>query len=225
MKSLMPRVAKPCGKKKRDEPNAWATPRIIEHRGQVQVITAASNKIRSYDLENGDILWECSGLTGNVTPCPVVEGDVVYCMSGYEGHALLALPIDQKGDLSDSDKILWSLDRGTPYVASPLLYEGVLYFNQSNNAIFSGVDTKTGEMLLKRTRLPDLSNVYASPVGAADRIYITGRDGTTLVIKRSAELQILATNRLGDTINASPALAGDQLFLRGRQFLYCIQQQ
>ena len=212
-------------KKKRDEPNAWATPRIIEHRGQVQVITAASNKIRSYDLENGDILWECSGLTGNVTPCPVVEGDVVYCMSGYEGHALLALPIDQKGDLSDSDKILWSLDRGTPYVASPLLYEGVLYFNQSNNAILSGVDTKTGEMLLKRTRLPDLANVYASPVGAADRIYITGRDGTTLVIKRSAELQILATNRLADTINASPALAGDQLFLRGRQFLYCIQQQ
>ncbi|MEC7428608.1 MAG: hypothetical protein VYE28_03090, partial [Planctomycetota bacterium] len=123
------------------------------------------------------------------------------------------------------DKILWSLDRGTPYVASPLLYEGVLYFNQSNNAILSGVDTKTGEMLLKRTRLPDLSNVYASPVGAADRIYITGRDGTTLVIKRSAELQILATNRLADTINASPALAGDQLFLRGRQFLYCIQQQ
>ena len=80
-------------------------------------------------------------------------------------------------------------------------------------------------MLLKRTRLPDLANVYASPVGAADRIYITGRDGTTLVIKRSAELQILATNRLADTINASPALAGDQLFLRGRQFLYCIQQQ
>lgn len=84
-------------KKNRDEPNAWATPRVIEHSGKTQVITAASKMVRSYDLDTGDIIWQCSGLTGNVTPCPVVEGDVVYCMSGYEGYSLLALPLDAKG--------------------------------------------------------------------------------------------------------------------------------
>ncbi len=212
-------------KKNRDEPNAWATPRVIEHSGKTQVITAASNKVRSYDLESGDIIWQCSGLTGNVTPCPVVEGDVVYCMSGYEGYSLLALPLTERGDISRSDKIIWSRDRGTPYVPSPLLYDGMLYFNQSNNAILSCLGSKTGDTILERTRLPGLSNVYASPVGAAGRVYITGRNGTTLVLKRSSELEVLATNKLDDTINASPALAGSQLFLRGRKFLYCFQKQ
>ena len=69
-------------------------------------------------------------------------------------------------------------------------------------------------------------NVYASPVAAAaGRVYITGRNGTTLVLKRSSEVKVLATNKLDDPINASPALAGGQLFLRGSKFLYCIQQQ
>ena len=117
-------------KKERNEPNAWATPRVIEHSGRTQVITAASNMVRSYDLDTGNVFWQCSGLTGNVTPCPVVEGDVVYCMSGYEGYSLLALPLDAKGDISGSDSIIWSKDKGTPYVPSPVLYDGLLYFSQ-----------------------------------------------------------------------------------------------
>ena len=170
------------------------------------------------------IVWHCSGLTGNCIPSPVVEGDVVYCMSGYQGYALLALPIAATGDISGSDAIVWTKRRGTPYVSSPLLYDGRLYFNQSNQAILSCLDAKTGDSILERTRLPGISNVYASPVGADQRVYITGRNGTTLVLQRSRELKVLATNQLDDEINASPALAGNQLFLRGRRFLYCIAE-
>lgn len=209
----------------RDEPNAWATPRVIEHGGQTQVITAASNLIRSYDLDDGHIIWQCSGLTGNVTPSPVVEDGVVYCMSGYEGSALLALTIASTGDVSDSDAILWSQSRGTPYVPSPLLYDGLLYFNQSNQAILSCVDAHTGELLIDRERLPGVSNLYASPVGADGRVYFTGRNGTTVVFERSRKLNILAQNQLDDQIDASPALAGNQLLLRSRQFLYCIAEE
>jgi outer membrane protein assembly factor BamB len=68
-----------------------------------------------------------------------------------------------------------------------------------------------------------ITNVYASPVGAEERIYITGRNGTTLVLQRAKGLKVLARNRLGDQFDASPALAGNQLFLRGSKFLYCIQ--
>ena len=70
--------------------------------------------------------------------------------------------------------------------------------------------------------MPEIGNIYASPVGAAGRVYLTGRNGVTLVLKRSPKLEILATNELDDPILASPALAGDQLFMRGRKFLYCI---
>jgi len=209
----------------RDEPNAWATPRVIHHGGSTQVITAASNLVRSYDLSDGRVIWQCSGLTGNVIPCPVTEGDTVYCMSGYEGQALLALPLSATGDISNSDEILWSKRRGTPYVPSPLLYDGMLYFNQSNQAILSCLDSKTGNTIIERTRLPGVSNIYASPVGADGRVYITGRNGTTLVLSRSHELTVLAMNELEDQFHASPALARNQLFLRGRRFLYCIAEK
>jgi len=211
-------------KKDRDEPNAWATPRVLEHSGKTQIITAASNLVRSYDLDNGEIIWQCSGLTGNAIPAPVVEGDVVYCMSGYQGHSVLALPLSAKGDISNSDKIVWTKRRDTPYVPSPLLYDGMLYFNRSNQAILSCLDAKTGDTIMERTRLPGISNVYSSPVGADGRVYVTGRDGTTLVLKRAKELKVLATNKLDDRIDSSASLAGNQLFLRGSKFLYCIAE-
>lgn len=208
----------------RDEPNAWATPIIVNHSGRTQVITSASNMVRSYDLDDGRIIWQCSGLTGNVIPSPVVDDDVVYCMSGYQGYALLALPLSATGDISDSKQIIWAKDRATPYVPSPLLYDGLLYFNQSNQSILSCLDSKTGETVMDRTRLSGISNMYASPVGTNGHVYIVGRDGTTLVLERSRELKVLATNELDERIDASPALAGNQLFLRGSKFLYCIAE-
>lgn len=211
-------------KKNRDEGGAWATPRVLSHSGKTQVITAASNKVRSYDLADGNIIWECGGLTGNCIPCPVVEDDLVYCMSGYQGYSLLALPLSAKGDISDTDAIAWRKDKGTPYIPSPLLYDGMLYFNQSNQAILTCIDTKSGADIIGRTRLNGISNIYASPVGAGGRVYITGRDGTTLVLKRSPTLEVLAKNKIAERIDASAALAGNQLFLRGTKSLYCIAE-
>ena len=209
--------------RRRDEPNAWATPRVLNHSGRTQIITAASNLIRSYDLADGRIIWQCSGLTGNVIPAPVVDQDLVYCMSGYQGYSLLALPLSRTGDLTAVDAIVWKKSRATPYIPSPLLYDGRLYFNQSNQAILTCLNAATGDTLMDRTRLPGLSNLYASPVGADGRIYVTGRNGTTLVLKQSDTLEVLATNRLDDRIDASPAIAGSQMFLRGNRFLYCIE--
>ena len=136
----------------------------------------------------------------------------------------LALPLSATGDISGSEQILWSKHRATPYVPSPLLYDGMLYFTQSNQGILSCVDASSGESIIGPVRLPDVASLYASPVGADNRANITGRDGTTLVLRRSRKLEVIATNRVDDRINASPALAGNELFLRGRQSLYCIAQ-
>ena len=135
---------------------------MIEHDGRTQVITAASNAIRSYDLHTGDVIWEASGLTGNVTPSPVTLGDVVYCMSGYQGHSLMALKFTETGAITGTDAIKWSREQETPYVPSPVLYGSRLYFTQSNQNILTCVNANTGHALLDRTRLPEISNVYAS---------------------------------------------------------------
>ncbi len=216
--------------KNRNTRNGWATPAVVEHEGEVQVITTASRpeagnrktpgKVISYDLENGDVIWECSGLTDNAIPCPIVEDGIAYCMTGYQGFSSLAVPISGKGD--QSENILWRGNLGTPYVPSAILYDGLLYFTQSNQAILSCVDAKTGKILMERTRMPALSNVYASLVGAGNHIYVVGRYGKTAVLKRTGKFDLVTTNTLADRFDASPAMVGDQLFLRGHKFLYCI---
>ena len=211
-------------KKSRDEDNAWSTPAIIKHSGRTQVITAASGYVRSYDLDTGNVIWQCKGLSGNVTPSPVVDGDHVICMSGYQGYAAMAIPLNESGDISGMQKMRWRFDRGTPYIPSPLLYDGLLYFCQSNQSILRCLDSETGEVLFGPERMGDLTNVYASPVGAAERVYITGRGGTTLVLKRAKRYEPIAANQLDERFDASPAVVGKQIFLRGARYLYCIEE-
>jgi outer membrane protein assembly factor BamB len=210
---------------KRDEVSGWATPLIVAASGRTQVITNASNRVRSYDLANGEVIWECGGQVGNVTPSPVRFGDNVICMSGYRGSAAFSIPLDAVGDITGSDRITWHFEHDTPYVPSPLLYGDALYFNKLNNGVLTSLDAKTGKPLIESTRMQGVSNIYASPVGAADRIYFVGRDGTTLVLKRSASMEVLATNSLEDLFDASPAIVGKQLFLRGQSHLYCVQSK
>ena len=227
------KTGKMLWKKNRQGGNGWSTPAVVKCGSQTQIITTASGKGRggrlaepgkviSYNLKSGEIIWQCSGLTDNAIPCPVVDGKAVYCMTGYQGFSLLALPLSVKGDITGTDKVLWSKKRGTPYVPSPVLYDGLLYYNQSSQAILSCTDAKTGKTFIDRERLKGLANVYSSPVAAAGKVYVSGRNGVTLVLKHGKKLEPLATNKLNDRLDASPAIAGNQLFLRGRRFLYCI---
>jgi len=212
-------------KKDRDELTSWATPLIVSPHGRTQAVVSATKKVRSYDLATGEVIWECAGQTTNVIPSPVANDKVVFCVSGYQGSAAYAISLDAVNDISGTDKVFWKYDRGTPYVPSPLLIGGRLYFTQSNNALLTSLDTATGKPLIDRERLPGLSSFYASPVAAAGRIYLTGRDGTVLVIKQADKLEILSTNHLEDPMDASPAIVSKQIFVRGKDHLYCIQEK
>jgi hypothetical protein len=144
-------------------------------------------------------------------------------MSGYRGSVAMKLPLDAKGDITGSPSIEWKYDKDTPYVPSPLLYGDLLYFNKLNNAILTILDARTGQSVRGPERIEGLQSIYASPVGAADRVYFTSRNGTTAVYKVGPEPEVLSVNKLEDLVDASLALAGKQLFLRGRESLYCFE--
>ena len=118
--------------------------------------------------------------------------------------------------------MVWSVDRDTPYVPSPLLHDGVIYFTKSNSGILSAFDAASGEGLYANQRLGAVRNVYASPVGVGDRVYFASRDGEFLVAKAGPTFEVLAENELDDRFDASPAIVGDEIYLRGRNNLYCI---
>ena len=209
----------------RDEPTGWCTPLIVSHGGRKQVIVNGTNKIRSYDLKDGKLLWECAGQTVNAIPSAVSAGDRVFLMSGYRGNALQSLRLDRSGDLTGTDGIVWSHAKSTPYVPSPLLVGNTLYFLSNNSAMLSAFDAASGKAHFEAERLDGLNGVYASPVAAAGRVYVVGRDGNTAVLRQGERLEVLAKNRLDDGFDASPAIVGKQLFLRGRQSLYCIAEK
>jgi outer membrane protein assembly factor BamB len=202
------------------ELTSWSTPLIREHEGRVHVIVAASERTRAYDLLSGELLWSVSGLGMNVIPTPIYEAGTLYLASGKrDSPRMLAVDLrGAKGDLDGTRAVLWTRDRDTPYVASPLLYGGQLYFFKHVEAILTSVDAATGKTHFSER--VGLGNVFASPVAAAGRVYLHGRQGKALVIAPGARLEVLAENQLDDGFDASPVIVGGDLYLRGRRYLY-----
>ena len=221
------RTGKERWKVERDGVTSWTTPLIVEHGGVPQVIISGSEKVRAYDLASGKVIWECGGLSvENVVATPVAGDGVVYVGSSYDKNAVLAIRLDgAQGDITGTDHVVWSRTRGAPYVPSPLLYGNSLYFLRHFQGILTRLDARTGEDRPGPFRLDGLRHVFASPVGAADRVYITDRDGTTIVISHHDTPEYLALNRLDDGFSASPAVVGRELFLRGEKYLYCIAEE
>ena len=209
----------------RDEGSSWSTPIVVEHEEKPQVIISATKRIRGYDLTTGDVIWECGGLSHNVVASPVADDGMVYAGSSYEKRVMLAIRLSgAKGDITGTDRVAWMLNRYTPYVPSPLLYENHLYFLKHYQGILTCLNGKTGKALYGRVRLPGIRNVYASPVAAAGRVYITSQSGVTVVLRHGGSPQVLAVNQLDDGFNASAALVEDELFLRGERYLYCLKK-
>ncbi|MHC4286109.1 MAG: outer membrane protein assembly factor BamB family protein, partial [Planctomycetota bacterium] len=206
----------------RDEVTSWATPVAVKVDAKIQVIVSAAKFVRSYDLKTGRLIWQCSGQTGNVIPSPVVGFGKVFCTSGFRGSALQAIELGRTGDLSGSDAISWQVNKATPYVPSPLLYGDKIYVCSVNKADISCYQARTGKANFVKQPLEEAGDIYASPVGAANRIYFVGRNGVCQVIRQAEEFQVLATNTLDDKFDASPAIVGDELFLKGKTHLYCI---
>lgn len=224
--ALDKRTGKEQWRTKRDEIDSWATPLVVEHGGKAQVVTAGMNRVRSYDAATGEIVWEGAGLTMNPIPSPVAADGMVYLMSGFRGNSLKAIRLaEAKGEIAGEPAIAWALDRDTPYVPSPLLYDGILYFLKGNTGVLTALDARTGKPHYQLQRLEASPNVFASPVGAVNRVYVLGQQGTTTVFKHGTSFEQLAANTLDDRFDASPALADGEIYLRGYRYLYCIAEK
>ena len=209
----------------RDEKSSWNTPLIVEHNKRAQVIVNGTGRARSYDLTDGKVIWEVGGMTVNAIPSPIVSDGIAYIMSGYRSSAAVAVPLDSTGDLKETGKVAWRYGKGTPYVPSPLLLDRRLFFTQKNTATLTILDAKSGKPILEAERIPKLGSLYASPMAAAGRIYLADRGGTTVVLKAGDKAEVLATNKLNDSFDASPVAVGKTLFLRGDKFLYALEQK
>lgn len=206
-------------KKQRDEKTTYGTPLAVTLDGRLQIITSGINKIRSYNPVDGQILWECAGLPDFMVPTPIAGFDMLFCAVGGHGKGrAAAIRLDKSGNHA----IAWQTSDLAPFVTSPLLYGSRLYVYAVNPPSLSCFDAKTGRALSLKQPLEQCKEVYASPVGAADRIYLAGRNGITYVLQNAETFEVIAVNKLDDEFSCTPAIAGDALYLKGRQNFYCI---
>jgi outer membrane protein assembly factor BamB len=217
---------KPKWRTVRNEKTTWNTPLITEHNGRAQVITTGGIRARSYDLSTGQLIWEYGAQNGNdAIPSPLRLGDLAVCIGGLRGNPAFGIPLGATGDLTSSDRIVWKHARGTPQISSPVLVGERLWFIRGRDPLISCISARTGEIIFDQMPLPGLKEIYASPVAAAGRVYFSDRNGATVVLDANAdEVKVLSENRLDEPIDASPAIVGRELFIRGDATLYCISE-
>lgn len=228
-KSFLYALDKKTGKEawtaEREEITSWATPLVVEVEGKAQVVTSATNKVRSYDAETGAIIWECTGMTRNVIPNPMYENGILYLMSGFRGNAIKAIDLAKaKGDITGTAAILWEYNQDASYTPSGVLMDGRLYFLKGNNGILTCLDAKDGKVLYSNQKIDGINNIFSSPTGSNGKLYIAAT-GIVTVVKAGNEFSLLAKNTLEDTFHASPVVVGNDLFLRGFKYLYCISEK
>ena len=100
--------------------------------------------MRSYDLRDGALIWECGGLGANTIPHPVRLDDLVLVMSGYQNPKLMAIRLGREGDLTGTDAVVWSQTKANSYTASPVLFDNKLYV-LTDNGMLSCYNARTGE--------------------------------------------------------------------------------
>ena len=207
----------------RDEPTNWGTPMVVQQGGKDQVVTTGQNKVRAYDLETGQPLWSSSGQVQRPVASPVKFEDMVVLASGRGGSFMGAYKLDGTGDIEGTDKVAWTLRQNTPDIPSPVLSSNRLFFHKASTGIVSCYNVKTGKPFFETSRISKIRSTYASPVVANGHVYLTGRSGTTVVIKDAEKFEIVKVNSVGEGVDATPAPVDGQLFIKGEKHLFCIE--
>lgn len=213
----------------RDEKSNWATPFVWANEQRTEVVTAGSNRVRSYDLD-GKLLWELHGMSIIAIPTPFAAHGLLFVTSGYVLDAkrpVYAIRPGAEGDISleegaRSNKwVAWSLPQAGPYHPTPLVHGEYLYVLYDRGTM-SCYEAKTGKMVYEKQRVGGATAFTASPWAAGEHIYCLSEDGDTFVIQAGPKFKVLATNGLDEMSLATPALARGSVLIRTQTKLYRI---
>ncbi len=205
-------------KTKRSIAVTWTTPLPVRVNGKTQLVVSGGGAVAAYDAKSGEELWRGPGLEGTVVNSPVAANGLVYATVGYPNKLVLALRPE------GGERVAWRYEKGTAYVPSSIVYGEYLYI-LTDAGLITCLEAKTGKVIYEGKRMPDPGRFSASPVAFDGKLVLVSEDGDSYVIEAGPEFAVLAKNALGEAVFASPAIAGDSLYLRSVEHLYRIQQR
>jgi outer membrane protein assembly factor BamB len=231
--ALEAKTGKELWRMARTERTGWSTPLVWKNKARTEVVCLGSKQVLSYDPATGKLLWQLGGMSAQCFGSPVGDSDLLYAGTGGQlggGRPLFAVKAGASGDITlkpgttANEGVAWYLPQAGPLVATPLLYEGHLYVLEQNLGLVSCYDARTGKQVY-RERLPQARGFLASPWACAGKVFCLDEDGQTFVLQAGPEYKLLGRNTVGERCWASPALAGDALFLRTIDHLYCLKNK
>jgi outer membrane protein assembly factor BamB len=230
LSSIDKKTGKDVWKVDRDEKSNWGTPLVWHHKGRTEIVTAGTNRVRSYDLD-GKQLWEIKGMSVISIPTPFAGPEHLYVTSGYildPNRPLYAIKPGAMGDISlkaketSNDHIVWSQKAAGPYHPTPVYHQGYVYV-LLDKGFLSCYDARTGKEVYNRQRIDPNSDKFTSSPWAADgKIYCLDEDGATYVIRGGEKFELLEKNNLNEMTLATPALVRGNILLRTASKLYRI---
>jgi outer membrane protein assembly factor BamB len=212
----------------RDEIPSWSTPVIYRGKTRTELVTSGSNYYRGYDPLTGKELWRLRDGSQVKVPSPVIANDLFYLTGGNpRGREFYVMRPNASGDVSlsldqeSSASVAWRKQKGSPYTPTPIVYDGHLYV-VNDNGVLTVYDATTGEQRYQNRIGTTNSTFSASPIAAAGRVYFASEDGEVFVVKAGSVYELLATNRMGEPLMATPAAADGVLLIRGQRHLFAV---
>lgn len=207
---------------KTERPNklrSYCTPIIREIDGRTQLILSGSESVASYDPENGTQHWVIDGPTEQFVASLVYNEDLnlLFMTCGFPQKHMFAIRPDGSGNVTKTH-VVWRDTAGASYVPSPIAI-GDYFLVVADNGVASCFIAETGDRHW-RERLP--GGHSASIIAANGLAYFISDEGIVSVLKPGPEFKVIAQSEVGENVYASPAVYGDQFFIRGEEHLFCI---
>jgi outer membrane protein assembly factor BamB len=205
----------------RDARVGWGTPVAIRVGDHDEIIVNGQNRVTAYNPDTGAELWRADGMTFEVIPTPVVGFGMVFTTSGRAGPTLAIRP-GGRGDVTES-RVVWSVQRGSPFVPSPIIVGDQIYMINDMQSIITTFDARTGKLMYQdRLGVAQREGFSASPVHVDGKIFFTNDDGETFVLRAGPTFDLLHVNRMGERMLASPALVDGRWYMRTERHLLAV---
>jgi outer membrane protein assembly factor BamB len=142
--------------------------------------------------------------------------------AGLPAKKVIAIRPGGSGDVSGTDRIAWTYDKGAAYVPTPILYGDYVYL-LTDSGIITCLDAKTGQVRYEGGRPPEPAKFMGSPVAWGGNLYLTSLDGDTFVIRAGEKHEVVRTNTVDEPVYASLAASQGRVLVRALGHLYCIK--
>ncbi len=203
-----------------DMRRAHSTPLVIKlPDGRPILLSGGAMAAFAYDPHTGKEQWRIEFDDFSVAPRPIYRDGVAYMVTGNIHTELWAIRAEARGNLTETDNVLWRLKSRVAHTASPILVNGLIYM-ATDDGIINCIDAANGRKVWQKRAG---SSYAASPIYADGHLYFCDRDGESTVITPGRQFNLVATNTLNDGLMASPAIDGQAMILRTKTYLYRIE--